>query len=163
MKKKLENKKLVGIQRYYQRTRQNQYGNCYYVEPREDCPLDILNRDDRFVILSFDKRDGYIVINNKRYYLSKYNAIRCTDKTENRVAIIDLDELESDKSYDYDNKFKHQYTTEFANFDELRSLAKMQYEVNGSPYIKQRAIYNRKTGKCKYLYEPSCDRRVAIA
>ena len=130
MDNKSESKKLVGIQRYCQRTQQSQYGNTYYIELRETCPLDILNRNDRFVILSFDNRDDYIVINSKRYYLSKYNAIRCTDKTENRVAIVDLDELKSCKSYDYDNKFKHQYTTEFANFDELRSLAKMQYEVN---------------------------------
>ena len=41
--------KLQGIQRYYQRTKQGEYSNNYYIEPRETCPLYVLNSDDRFV------------------------------------------------------------------------------------------------------------------
>ena len=42
-----QTEKLQGIQRYYQRTRQGEYGNNYYIEPRETCPLYVLNSEDR--------------------------------------------------------------------------------------------------------------------
>lgn len=93
--------KLQGIQRYYTRTQQGEHGNNYYIEPRETCPLYILNSDDRFVIVTFNKADNYIVVNNKRYYLNKYNSVKCTDKIPQRVAVIDLDELQKSKTYDY--------------------------------------------------------------
>lgn len=47
--------------------------------------------DNRFVIVAFDKQDNYLVINDKRYYLNKYNAIRGTDKIQQRVALVDID------------------------------------------------------------------------
>ena len=86
-----QTEKLQGIQRYYQRTRQGEYGNNYYIEPRETCPLYVLNSDDRFVVVTFDRDDNYVVVDNKRYYLNKYNSIKATDKIQQRVAVVDLD------------------------------------------------------------------------
>lgn len=147
--------KLQGIQRYYTRTIQGEYGNNYYIEPRESCPVYILNSDDRFVVLTFDKDDNYIVVKNKRYYLNKYNSVKCTDKISQRVAVVDLDELQKSKGYPYSDRFSHRYTSSFKSFDELKKLAMSQYEHNGIPYIKQIAQYNEKTAKCSYIYEPS--------
>ena len=163
MQQQTENNEVKGIQRYYTRTRQNEHGNTYYVEPSDNCPIDILNRGNKFLILTFDKRDKYIVVANKRYYLNKYNSVKCTDKRYCRVAIVDLDELENSKGYEYKDSFKHQYTATFASFYELRQLARDQYNVNGTPYVKQIAVYNKDTDSCTYYYEPSCDRKLAIA
>lgn len=147
--------KLQGIQCYYQRTVQGEHANNYYIEPRETCPLYVLNSDDRFVVLTFDRNDNYVVVDNKRYYLNKYNSIKCTDKIKQRVAVVDLDELQKSKTYDYDSDFKHKYTAEFRSFEELKKLAMKQYEMNGVPYVKQIAQYNDKTGIISYIYEPS--------
>ena len=147
--------KLQGIQRYYTRTVQGDHGNNYYIEPRETCPLYVLNSDDRFVIVTFDKNDNYIVVDNKRYYLNKYNSIKATDKITQRVAVVDLDELQKSKGYPYNDRFSHRYTSTFKSFDELKKLAMSQYESNGIPYIKQVAVYNEKTANCSYVYEPS--------
>ena len=147
--------KLQGIQRYYQRTKQGEFGNTYYIEPRETCPLCVLNSDDRFVIVAFDRDDNYIVVDNKRYYLNKYNSIKCTDKIKQRVAVIDLDELQKSKGYPYSSNFKHKYTSEFRSFDELKHLAMVQYERNGVPFVKQITQYDKNTGKISYIYEPS--------
>ena len=150
-----QTEKLQGIQRYYTRTVQGEYANNYYIEPKETCPLYILNSDDRFVVVTFDKDDNYIVVNNKRYYLNKYNSIKATDKISQRVAIVDLDELQKGKPYDFNPNFSHRYTSSFESFDELRHLAMKQYESNGVPYVKQVAVYNEKTATCSYIYEPS--------
>ena len=150
-----QTEKLQGIQRYYTRTIQSEYANNYYIEPRETCPLYILNSDDRFVVLTFDKDDNYIVVDDKRYYLNKYNSIKATDKISQRVAVVDLDELEKSKAYPYSSKFSHRYTSTFESFDELRHLAMKQYERNGIPYVKQLAQYDEKTATCSYIYEPS--------
>ena len=150
-----QTKTLQGIQRYYQRTKQGEYGNNYYIEPRETCPLYVLNSDDRFVVIAFDKDDNYIVVDDKRYYLNKYNSIKCTDKISQRVAIVDLDELQKSKAYPYSSKFSHRYTSSFKSFDELRHLAMKQYESNCVPFVKQVAIYDEKTATCSYIYEPS--------
>ena len=147
--------KLQGIQRYYTRTVQGEFGNTYYIEPRETCPLYVLNSDDRFVIVTFDRDDNYIVVNNKRYYLNKYNSIKATDKISQRVAIVDLDELQKSKAYPYSDRFSHRYTSTFESFDELKRLAMSQYERNGIPFVKQVAIYDEKTATCSYVYEPS--------
>lgn len=147
--------KLQGIQRYYTRTLQGEHGNNYYIEPRESCPVYILNSDDRFVVLTFDKDDNYIVVKNKRYYLNKYNSVKCTDKISQRVAVVDLDELQKSKGYPYSDRFSHRFTSKFESFDELKKLAMFQYERNGIPYIKQIAQYDEKTAKCSYIYEPS--------
>lgn len=156
-------KSLKGIQRYYTRTYQGAQGNNYYIEPKDTCPIDVLNDKERFVILTFDKNDDYIVIDNQRYYLNKYNAIKATDKIQQRVAVVDLKELKKSKPYKYDKKFDHEHTAKFASFDELEKLAKQQWLTNGSPYVKQVAMYNQKEQRCRYYYEPSCDRRIAIA
>ena len=150
-----QTEKLQGIQRYYTRTVQGEYANNYYIEPKETCPLYILNSDDRFVVVTFDKDDNYIVVNNKRYYLNKYNSIKATDKISQRVAIVDLDELQKGKPYDFNPNFSHRYTSSFESFDELLHLAMKQYESNGIPYVKQVAVYNEKTATCSYIYEPS--------
>ena len=147
--------KLQGIQRYYTRTKQGEHGNTYYIEPRETCPLYVLNSDDRFVVLAFDRDDNYIVVDNKRYYLNKYNSIKATDKIQQRVAVVDLDELQKSKAYPYSSKFSHRYTSVFKSFDELKKLAMSQYKRNGIPYIKQIAQYNKNTSTCSYIYEPS--------
>ncbi len=147
--------KLQGIQRYYTRTVQGEHGNNYYIEPRETCPLYVLNSDDRFVIVTFDKNDNYIVVDNKRYYLNKYNSIKATDKITQRVAVVDLDELQKSKGYPYNDRFSHRYTSTFKSFDELKHLAMSQYERNGIPYVKQLAQYNENTATCSYVYEPS--------
>ena len=150
-----QTEKLQGIQRYYTRTIQGEHGNNYYIEPRETCPMYILNSDDRFVVVTFYKNDNYVVVNNKRYYLNKYNSIKATDKISQRVAVLDLYELKKSKGYPYSSNFKHKYTSEFRSFDELKHLAMVQYERNGIPYIKQIAQYNKNTSTCSYIYEPS--------
>ena len=150
-----QTEKLQGIQRYYQRTKQGEFGNTYYIEPRETCPLCVLNSDDRFVIVAFDRDDNYIVVDNKRYYLNKYNSVKCTDKISQRVAVVDLDELQKGKPYDFNPNFSHRYTSTFESFDELKRLAMQQYERNGIPFIKQIAVYNEETATCSYVYEPS--------
>ena len=150
-----QTEKLQGIQRYYQRTRQGEYCNNYYIEPRETCPLYVLYSDDRFFVVTFDRDDNYVVVDNKRYYLNKYNSIKATDKIQQRVAVVDLDELQKSKGYPYSDKFSHRYTSSFESFDELRHLAMKQYESNGIPYVKQVAVYNEKTATCSYIYEPS--------
>lgn len=147
--------KLQGIQRYYTRTIQSEHGNTYYIEPRETCPLYILNSDDRFVVLAFDRDDNYIVVNDKRYYLNKYNSVKATDKIQQRVAVVDLDELQKSKGYPFSDRFSHRFTSKFESFDELKKLAMKQYESNGIPYIKQVAVYNEETATCSYIYEPS--------
>ena len=150
-----QTEKLEGIQRYYHRTRQGEYGNNYYIEPRETCPLYVLNSDDRFVVVTFDRDDNYVVVDNKRYYLNKYNSSKATDKIQQRVAVVDLDELQKSKGYPYSDKFSHRYTSVFESFDELKHLAMSQYERNGIPYVKQLAQYNENTATCSYVYEPS--------
>lgn len=144
-----------GIQQYYQRTQQGQYGNTYYIEPRPQCPLDVLNDRTRFVIVNFDKLDNYLVIAGKRYYLNHVNSIKGTDKVRSRIAVVDLHELKKSKDYDFDNKFARRYTARFRDFDELRELAKQQWLENGAPYVKQSAMYNPDTKKCSYYYTPS--------
>lgn len=149
--------KLQGIQRYYHRLRQSETGSDYYIEPRTSCPIDVLNRQDKFVILTFDKDDDYIVVNDQRYYLTKRVAVKATDKLQRRIAVVDLDELEQSKAYPFKEKFTRQNTLKVDSFDDLRALAREQYAVNGSPFIKQILRQNR------YYYEPSFSRQVVSA
>lgn len=145
-----------GIEEYYQRNRQNKYGNSYYLMTKDDISLEVLNDHNRFIIIAFDQADRYIVVNNQRYYLTKENSIKCTQHQKIRIAIVDLTVLAKAKSYPFDNKFHHKYTAIFKDFDELRSLAQEQWQAGGSPWVHQQAVYNKETGKCKYLYELSC-------
>lgn len=150
-------KNLQGIQRYYHRLRQSETGSDYYIEPRTSCPIDVLNRKDKFVILTFDKDDDYIVIDNKRYYLTKRVAIKATDKLQRRIAVVDIDELEQSKPYTFKEKFTRQNTLKVNSFDDLRALARDQFSTNGAPYVKQILRQNR------YYYEPSFSRQAVSA
>lgn len=150
-------KKLQGIQRYYYRLRQSESGSDYYIEPRGNCPTSVLNRSDKFVILTFDKDDDYVVVNNKRYYLTKRVAIKATNKLQRRIAVVDIDELEQSKSYKFDEKFTRSNTFKVDSFDDLRALARDQFKTNGAPYIKQLLRSNR------YYYEASFSRKVISA
>ena len=148
-------KPLSGISRYYHRRRLDSHGASYYVEPRELCPLDVLNRTNRFVVVSFDHDDDYIVVANQRVYLTPANSIKCTSNVSCRLAVVDLDKLEHAKRYDFDEKFAHTYTNIFNSFDELRKIAHDQYSKGGAVWIKQSALYDAKTDRCDYYYSTS--------
>lgn len=122
-------KNLQGIQRYYHRLRQSENGSDYYIEPRENCPISILNKSDKFVILTFDKDDDYIVVNDKRYYLTKRVAVKATDQLQRRIAVVDIDELEQTKSYKFDEKFTRDNTFKVDSFNDLRALARDQFKI----------------------------------
>ena len=145
-------KPLTGIARYYHRRRLDSHGASYYVEARELCPLNVLNTPDRFVVVTFDHDDDYIVVGNQRVYLTPNNSIKCTSNVECRLAVIDLDELEHTKRYDFDDKFAHTYTNIFDSMDELSKIARDQYTQGGSVWIKQSALYDAKTDRCDYYY-----------
>ena len=148
-------KPLTGIARYYHRRRIDSHGASYYVEARELCPLDVLNQPNRFLVVTFDHDDDYLVVANHRVYLTPTNSIKCTSNVECRLAVIDLDELEHAKKYDYDDKFAHAYTNVFDSFDELRKIARAQYTKGGAVWIKQSAIYDAKSDRCSYYYSTS--------
>lgn len=152
---KMQNRKKSEIERFYTRTKQGQYGNTYYIEPSDMCPINILQEKRRFVILTFDKQDGYIVVAGKRYYLNRHNSLKCTDRTARRVAVVDLQALKKSKGYPYDKKYRHEHTLEVDSFGTLESEAERQYSYNGLPYIRQIAKYDAKSNVCSYLYEPS--------
>lgn len=150
-----QTKPLSGIARYYHRRRLDDHGVSYYVEARELCPLDVLNDEDRFLVVTFDHDDDYIVVGNQRVYLTPANSIKCTSNVECRLAVVDLDELEHSKQYDYDDKFAHAYTNIFDSFDELRKISRDQYSRGGAVWIKQSAIYDDKDDRCDYYYSTS--------
>lgn len=147
--------KQANITQLYERKSLNKYGNTYVIKPRANAPLNILNTADRFVVLCFDRDDNYVVVANKRYYLTHVNAIKCTDKIRQRVALVDIDNLEHSNAYDFDNKFTRDFTAQFSDFDELRKLAKQQYSASGTVSIKQIAQYDAASKKCTYSYQPS--------
>ena len=150
-----QTKPLTGIQRFYHRRRLDAHGANYYVEARELCPLSVLNTPDRFCVVTFDHDDDYLVVAGKRVYLTPANSIKCTSNVECRLAVVDLDELEHSKQYDYDDKFAHTYTNVFDSFDELRQIARDQYAKGGPVWIKQSALYDAKTDRCPYYYSTS--------
>lgn len=150
-----QNHKKSEIERYYSRTQQGAHGNNYYLEPSDMCPIEIMQVRNRFVILTFDKQDDYVVIANKRYYLNRHNSLKCTNKTSRRVAVVDLEALKKSKGYPYDQKYKHDHTLEVQDFSTLEAEAERQYSYNGLPYIKQLAKYDPKKNICSYYYEPS--------
>ena len=150
-----QTKPLTGIQRFYHRRRIDDHGASYYVEARELCPLDVLNTPDRFLVVTFDQADDYIVVADKRVYLTPANSIKCTSNIECRLAVVDLDELEHAKQYDFDAKFSHTYTNIFDSMDELRQIARDQYSRGGAVWIKQSALYDAKTDRCSYYYSTS--------
>lgn len=150
-----QTKPLTGIARYYHRRRLDDHGASYYVEARELCPLSVLNDEDRFCVVTFDHDDDYLVIANHRVYLTPENSIKCTSNIACRLAVVDLDELEHSKQYDYDDKFAHAYTNYFDSFDELRKIARAQYTKGGAVWIKQSALYDAKTDRCSYYYSTS--------
>ena len=148
-------KPLTGIVRFYHRRRLDDHGASYYVEARELCPLDVLNTPDRFLVVTFDHDDDYIVVAGKRVYLTPKNSIKCTSNVECRLAVIDLYELEHTKKYDFDEKFAHAYTNYYDSMDELRQIARSQYSEGGAVWIKQSALYDAKADRCDYYYSTS--------
>lgn len=148
-------KPLTGIARFYHRRRLDSHGASYYVEARELCPLSVLNDEDRFCVVTFDHDDDYIVIANKRVYLTPENSIKCTSNVSCRLAVVDLDELEHSKRYDFDDKFAHTYTNYYDSMDELRQIARDQYSKGGAVWIKQSALYDAKADRCSYYYSTS--------
>ena len=148
-------KPLIGIQRFYHRRRLDSHGASYYVEARELCPLSVLNDEDRFLVVTFDHDDDYLVVAGKRVYLTPNNSIKCTSNVECRLAVVDLDELEHAKRYDFDDKFAHVYTNYYDSFDDLRRIARSQYNEGGAVWIKQSALYDDKTDRCDYYYSTS--------
>ena len=148
-------KPLSGIQRFYHRRRLDSHGASYYVEARELCPLDVLNQSNRFLVVTFDHDDDYIVVANKRVYLTPANSIKCTSNIACRLAVVDLDELEHAKQYDFDDKFAHTYTNYYDSMDELRQIARSQYNEGGAVWIKQSALYDAKADRCDYYYSTS--------
>lgn len=143
------------IQRFYTRTCQGSYGNNYYLEPGPMCPLDVLQDKKRFIVLTFDKADDYVVIDNQRYYLNKHNSLKCTDKRSCRVAVVDLKALKDSKPYPFKSEYKHEHTLIVDSFETLETEAARQYSYNGSPYVKQISKYNPKSNTCSCYYEPS--------
>lgn len=150
-----QTKPLTGIARFYHRRRIDEHGASYYVEARELCPLSVLNDEDRFLVVTFDHDDDYLVIAGKRVYLTPANSIKCTSNLACRLAVVDLDELEHAKRYDFDEKFAHAYTNYYDSFDELRQIARSQYAEGGAVWIKQSALYDAKTDRCSYYYSTS--------
>ena len=150
-----QTKPLSGIARYYHRRRLDDHGASYYVEPRDLCPLDVLNDSDRFLVVTFDHEDDYLVVANQRVYLTPKNSIKCTSNVSCRLAVVDLDELEHSKQYDYDDKFTHTYTNYYDSMDELRKIARDQYAKGGAVWIKQSVLYDAKTDRCDYYYSTS--------
>lgn len=150
-----QTKPLSGIARFYHRRRLDDHGASYYIEARELCPLFVLNTPDRFLVVTFDHDDDYIVVAGKRVYLTPTNSIKCTSNIACRLAVVDLDELEHSKRYDFDDKFAHTYTNYFDSFDELRKIARDQYSRGGAVWIKQSALYDAKTDRCSYYYSTS--------
>lgn len=147
--------KSQAISQFYERKSLTKFGNTYVIQPRANAPLNILNTADRFVVLCFDRDDNYVVVANKRYYLDRSNSIKCTDKLQQRVALVDIDNLEHSHAYDFDKKFTRDFTAQFSDFDELRKLAKQQYSASGTVSIKQIAQYDAASKKCTYSYQPS--------
>lgn len=144
-----------GITRYYERRRANdQHGATYYITPKDTCPLDVLNQAGRFVVVCFDPADDYLVVDGRRYYLTPKTAIKATPNHAPRVAIVDIDELEHTKYYDFKPSYTRHYTAIFKDFAELRALAQYQWNQGGAPWLKQTALCNG--GRLvTYYYETS--------
>lgn len=150
------------ITKYYTRQKQNRYGNSYIITPKDTCPLDVLNDRDRFVVITFDRDDDYVVVAGRRYYLTRHNSIKATDHLQCRVAVVDLDALQHQKSYKYDQSFRHKYTTSFASFDSLRAMAREQFAQSGTPFVRQLAYYDKDRRQCSYQYQTSFDHGAGV-
>lgn len=145
-----------GITRYYERRRADDTnGATYYITPKDTCPLDVLNQRGRFVVVCFDPVDDYLVVDGRRYYLTPQTAIKATPNHEPRIAVVDIDELEHTKSYNFDPAYTRHYTATFKAFAELRALARYQWNQGGSPWIRQTALYDEAGQLYKYYYETS--------
>ena len=134
-----QTKPLTGIQRFYHRRRLDAHGANYYVEARELCPLSVLNTPDRFCVVTFDHDDDYLVVAGKRVYLTPANSIKCTSNVECRLAVVDLDELEHSKQYDYDDKFAHTYTN-CAKSPAISMPKAEPFGLNKAPYMMPKLI-----------------------
>lgn len=145
-----------GITRYYTLRRlDDTHGATYYITPKDTCPLNILNQRGRFVVVCFDPADDYLVVNGRRYYLTPKTAIKATPNHAPRIAVVDIDELEHTKFYDFKPSYTRHYTATFKDFAELRDLARSQWSRGGAPWLKQTALYDEAGKAYKYYYETS--------
>lgn len=69
--------------------------------------------------------------------------------------MIDIDALQHKAAYSFEHKFARKFTTIFDNFDNLRKLARAQYEQQGAQFIQQVAEYDGVTNTLRYTYKPS--------
>lgn len=81
--------------------------------------MDVLNDKARFVILTVDPNDDYVVVNGNRYYLNKYNSLKYTKNVTPRIVLVDIKQLKQTKSYQFNDK----YTLRFDNWSQLESTA----------------------------------------
>lgn len=143
------------ISKYYQRQVLNKHGNTYIIQPRSTAPMDVLNDQHRFAILAIDPADDYIVVNNKRYYLNKFNSMKCAKNVAPRVVLVDINQLKQTKAYDFNDKYSRKYTLKFDSWQQLEQTAEEQWQLGGTPWVKQTAIWNKETQSCTYTYQLS--------
>lgn len=143
------------ISAYYQRQVLNKHGNTYLITPRATVPMDVINNKKRFVILAIDPNDDYVVVAGKRYYLNKYNSMKCTKAVTPRIVLVDINQLKQTKAYAFDSKYARKYTLKFDSWQQLEQTAEEQWNAGGTPWVKQVAIWNKETQSCTYTYRLS--------
>lgn len=132
------------IRNNYQVKKQNAKGTEYDVIPRQKNTYlykpdkATQERNDNFVVIEQQNqgKQDYIVVDNKRYYLSKFNSI----ETETTLALISVDAFEfATQTYNFDPKFANEDTLVVKDFKELREVAKIQFKEAGGklPTITQ--------------------------
>lgn len=147
------------ISTYYNRQVLNEHGNTYVIAPRDTTPMDVLNDKRRFAILAIDPADDYVVVAGKRYYLNKYNSMKCAKNVTPRVVLVDIEQLKQTKAYDFDEKYARKFTLKFDKWEQLEQTAEQQWQVGGTPWVKQTAIWSEQTKSCTYTYQLSFKER----
>ena len=89
----------------------------------------------------------YIVVNGNRYYLNYQNSITGDDEICT-LYLVDIDALEQSKPYKFNPKFDEDKSDEykdakFDSFEQLRQLAKQQYEHCNNQIPTITVIYTR--------------------
>lgn len=143
------------ISTYYNRQVLNKHGNTYIIQPRATAPVSVLNDQHRFAVLAIDPQDDYIVVNNKRYYLNKFNSMKCAKAVSPRIVLVDINQLKQTKPYDFNDKYARKFTLKFDSWQQLEQTAEEQWQLGGTPWIKQTAIWHDDTKSCTYAYQLS--------
>lgn len=95
-------------------------------------------RQNNFVVIALSQA-GYIVVDGRRYYPNYKNAVDA-----GVYAIVNIDELERTKSYNFDPKYKTADLPVFADFADLRVQATKQYSVNNAlPQITVTRVWDQ--------------------